>query len=1053
MGGPAGARLGFSVGALLGGALFPPRQAAQSIGRLSDLKITGSSYGTTIPMVWGDFALPGIIHDYVTDVSGNFLIEHSKKKGSKLTGTARVYSYTASFAALVCRGPVSIRRIWAQDRTLYDVYAYPPSAYTLRLYRGDETQQPDSLLVTQHGATATPAYRGLCYVVFQDLNLAEWGNQLPNLVFEVAQTYPDLVLTTAGLYSYYRFDNEGGKLSDIGPKGVAFTETSPASTQVPGCFRVLPGATAGGVGLKNVGTVHNDAPTGQDLSFQGPTFSIEGWFQYKGDPISGAPNVQWSYINPSTGEYSWQLSVQPNLFLTMTVVTLKVFTNASGITTVFQVSLTRDTSWHHVVATYNQAGSAQLYVDGALQTTVGAPVNPITITSNAGNKLRLDGGDYNVDEIAFYTTVMAAGDVTAHYQEAAGIPRTRTSPTVGAILADQFGQEGAVSSQWDTTAATEVVNGYVVTDRQSAREALDPLLRVYKTLVAEYDGKLVAVKRGGAAVATISASDLGAEVWTGSNTAVPKAVGKRLQELELPFRVDLSYFSKFRKYELATQGAERYTKTYLQDPVTITAPLVLTEDQARQAAEQQLYQVWTEREQFTFSLPLSYLYLAPGDVVNLPVLGQTFRVRIIQMDVDLPGPIHCTAVLDDIGILTQTIPGASVITSGEEAADVLSTTLIAWSGNALLDTDADSIGLYLAAGPTTAGYWPGATVYWSTDSGASYQEFETVSDATTIGTASTVLAAGTVAGAFDTVNTVDIAVTSGSAPVTTSDADVIAGSNAALLGDEVIQFATVTALGGSSYRLSRLLRGRRGTDGRWSEHRLGERFALLDSGLVKREGLGNSYFGRPVLIKAVTPGQAITDVTATTVLVEGLEKRCYAPCQLSGSRDGPLNLTAIWTRRDRKAGTGLPSPLTIPMSEATEAYAVDILAGSPKTITAITAAAIPMVTSASHGFTNGQKVYFTAVLGMTQLNGLLGTVSNALTNSFQLSDVSTLYFTAYVSGGTAERVVRSFAATSPTQVYSAASQVSDFGGTQSSVRLVVTQTGANGRGYAAFAVL
>ncbi len=60
-----------------------------------------------------------------------------------------------------------------------------------------------------------------------------------------------------------------------------------------------------------------------------------------------------------------------------------------------------------------------------------------------------------------------------------------------------------------------------------------------------------------------------------------------------------------------------------------------------------------------------------------------------------------------------------------------------------------------------------------------------------------------------------------------SDLALTAGDNAALLGDEIVQFGRAEALGGGRFRLSRLLRGRRGTEWAAGLHEPGERFVLL----------------------------------------------------------------------------------------------------------------------------------------------------------------------------------------------------------------------------------
>lgn len=82
-------------------------------------------------------------------------------------------------------------------------------------------------------------------------------------------------------------------------------------------------------------------------------------------------------------------------------------------------------------------------------------------------------------------------------------------------------------------------------------------------------------------------------------------------------------------------------------------------------------------------------------------------------------------------------------------------------------------------------------------------------------------------------------------------------------------------------------------------------------------------------------------------------------------------------------------------------FQVATAAGSPKTITAITAASPPVVTSAAHGFANGAIVLLDGIVGMTQLNNRVFVVRNTATNSFELGGIDATAYTAYVSGGTA----------------------------------------------------
>lgn len=74
--------------------------------------------------------------------------------------------------------------------------------------------------------------------------------------------------------------------------------------------------------------------------------------------------------------------------------------------------------------------------------------------------------------------------------------------------------------------------------------------------------------------------------------------------------------------------------------------------------------------------------------------------------------------------------------------------------------------------------------------------------------------------------------------------------------------------------------------------------------------------------------------------------------------------------------------------------------GASKTITGISKASTAVVTSAGHGFQNGDIVYISGVNGMTQVNNKYYTVSNRATNTFRLSGTSSSGWNTYSSGGT-----------------------------------------------------
>jgi hypothetical protein len=74
-------------------------------------------------------------------------------------------------------------------------------------------------------------------------------------------------------------------------------------------------------------------------------------------------------------------------------------------------------------------------------------------------------------------------------------------------------------------------------------------------------------------------------------------------------------------------------------------------------------------------------------------------------------------------------------------------------------------------------------------------------------------------------------------------------------------------------------------------------------------------------------------------------------------------------------------------------------------ITGITQANPAVVTAASHGLSNGDRVFIASVGGMTEVNNREFTVAGATANTFELSGIDSSAFTAYTSGGTVGKIV------------------------------------------------
>lgn len=173
----SGQAIGGFIGSSLGSLLdrqFLSRQALEG-PRLDALQLQASQEGAPIPLVFGRGRIAGQI------IWASRFREHRTDRGGG-KGGPRVsqFSYSVSFAVGICEGEIGgIGRIWANGELLNQ------SALPFRLYKGCEDQLPDPLIETIEGADAAPAFRGLAYIVFENLPLDNFGNRIPNLSFEV----------------------------------------------------------------------------------------------------------------------------------------------------------------------------------------------------------------------------------------------------------------------------------------------------------------------------------------------------------------------------------------------------------------------------------------------------------------------------------------------------------------------------------------------------------------------------------------------------------------------------------------------------------------------------------------------------------------------------------------------------------------------------------------------------------------------------------------------------------------------------------------------------
>jgi hypothetical protein len=175
--GPVGGFIGALAGSAIDNAAISALTPARvQPSRLSGLRVQASQEGAPIPIAYGRFRVAGQV------IWASKFDEVNAKRTVGGKGGQRVVerSYTISFAIGLCEGAIDgIGKVWANGNLL-DLSTLPH-----RVYLGGEDQMPEPLIEAIEGLNNAPAFRGLAYVVFEDLPLGSYGDRIPQLAFEV----------------------------------------------------------------------------------------------------------------------------------------------------------------------------------------------------------------------------------------------------------------------------------------------------------------------------------------------------------------------------------------------------------------------------------------------------------------------------------------------------------------------------------------------------------------------------------------------------------------------------------------------------------------------------------------------------------------------------------------------------------------------------------------------------------------------------------------------------------------------------------------------------
>lgn len=436
---------------------------------------------------------------------------------------------------------------------------------------------------------------------------------------------------------------------------------------------------------------------------------------------------------------------------------------------------------------------------------------------------------------------------------------------VGAILSDVTA--GGAQSGTTVTLAGYAAHG---SDR---RGAVTPLVDMLDLPLREQGGRLD--DRG--AIATAAS-----EVVLGCSAdghSAARIEQNRLPLSSLPEGVAFTYYDPARDYQAGLASAGEPGGARVR---TIDFAAAIGAGDARALADGRLASERAGRERVTLHLSPAFLALRPGDFIG--GAGLVGDWRVVQVDV--------AALAVTVQMVRVAGRGAALPADPGRAANA-GDRILAPTQMILLDLP-DSEGAELMLVGASSGAWKPVPV--AVQVNGVEQAPATIARAAVTGSALSTLAAGS-ALLIDEVNAIDVQLVDSAGWLTScTDDALVMGMNLAAVGNELLQFARVEPIAAGRFRLSRLLRGRRGTEWAITGHGSGEKFVLLDQGVMVSIALPGDMIGATVSVLA----QGVADGASVAVqrVSAGEGARPLAPCQLR-IIPSAAGIDIAWVRRSR----------------------------------------------------------------------------------------------------------------------------------------------------------
>jgi hypothetical protein len=490
----------------------------------------------------------------------------------------------------------------------------------------------------------------------------------------------------------------------------------------------------------------------------------------------------------------------------------------------------------------------------------------------------------------------------------------------------------------DVSGLWGAVEGYVISALEAPRASISTLARHFGFDAVESEGRIKFLMRGRIASTTITPDSMVAPASAQGDVMELT----RAQETELPHALKWQVARADEDYDAAQVEARRITV----DTTRIASesfPMAIPPEEAERRCRRALMEAWVGRESAVFRLPPSRLALDPCDVILLDHDGRLTEMRLVSIaDSDLRS---IDAVRQDRAVYD--------LPPGEPRPATLSTpTVFGTPEIVLLDLpqlreDQPAHRPFVAA---HAKPWPGEIAVYRSAATDGFALLTTFSSRARMGVLAADFFAGPVA-RFDMGNALVVDLYSGTLESVT-DITLLGGANALAIETgagqwEVVQAGNAELIAPARYRLTRLLRGQRGTEGAMvSMVPTGARVVVLDTAIASPT-IAVADLGLPWNWRIGPASKPVSDETfvATSFTPEGAGLRPFSVGHVEQpwrTARSPGDLTIRWTRRSRSLAADTWGAGEVPLAEDSEAYEVEIRDGGAvkRTLTTTTTAAL-----------------------------------------------------------------------------------------------------------------